>query len=361
MQERNKFKIATLTFHWATNYGAVLQAYALQKYLNKNGYQTELIDYQPFFVQMVSWIRCVLHGKWEMFDKELKISQFRKRELSLSPKRYYSFKQLKKCKDEYEVIICGSDQIWNTNFTLTGENKPTLSYFLGFAGEKTKRIAYAVSIGEDKVPEEYIDIVAPEVQRFSAIGVRENSAVPIMNQLGVEAQVVGDPTLLLGKEDYNKLIENMHYDSDDVFTYILHDGQYVAHQIDGTIREQYRAYSMKKNNNIGLYEWLYKIKNAKMVVTNSFHGTMLSLIYNTPFVTVPVEGSAMNNRIVTILDAVGLSERIVSNDNKLVISQVCNKLIDWDIVNEKLKILREEGERFLLRNISDQEKRKGMC
>lgn len=345
-------KIATITFHWATNYGAVLQAFALQKYLEKSGYEAEIIDYVPSRVKLLSYVTWIRRKKFGEFRKEKLIGKFRHAELKLSEKKYRSCKKLKSTSFDYDCIISGSDQLWNKNFTLNLDGgKPNLSYFLDFADEKTVKLAYAVSFGATHMPDEYYDRVKPFANAFQAISVREQTAIPIVEQMGRKAEIVCDPTLLLDRADYEKLIEKKRYQCGKVFCYILHENQYTAQKIAQEVKKIYRE-NEDRTARDDMYAWLYKIKNSEIVVTNSFHGTMLALIFNTPFIVVPVEGFDMNDRIKTILDVVHLENRIVSDTDADVLRSLCSEKIDWDQVNRSMAQYSRTGKDFLSSNLA---------
>lgn len=344
-------KIATITFHWATNYGAVLQAYALQKYLENSGYEAEIIDYVPFRIKLLSNITWIRHKKISEFKREKLIRKFRNAELNLSKKRYRSCKDLKSGDFEYDCIISGSDQIWNKNFTLNLDGKPNLSYFLDFIDKGTVKLAYAVSFGATFMPDEYYDCVKNFVNNFQAISVREQTAIPIIEKMGRKAEVVCDPTLLLARVDYEKLIEKKFYQSGKVFCYILHDNQNIAQRIAREVKIIYEENDEDLGKNDDIYAWLYKIKNSEIVITNSFHGTMFALIFNTPFIVVPVEGFDMNDRIKTILDVVHLEKRFISSVEADVLRSLCSETIDWEQVNQLMEQYSRLGKEFLLSNI----------
>ena len=348
-------KIATLTFHWATNYGAVLQAFALQRFLQKNGYETEIINYVPRRVKAIQRMQWIASRKFLEFRKERCIAAFRKRNLMVSEKLYPNNKSLYQCSNQYDAIICGSDQIWNTSFTSYAEGKTTLSYFLNFAGAHTKRIAYAVSFGTDKVPEDYIQAVKSEVEEFSAVSVRERTGLEIAKQIGTEAILVSDPTILLEKEEYERLIEKTDLKYGPVFSYIIHDNQSVAAENSNYVKARYQDEDQSCCPIFGMEEWLGRIRSAEMVVTNSFHGVMLSIIFNRPFIAVLIPGSGMNDRIRTVLERVGLSERCVETFDRNQLDRLCDENINWHTVNEKLDALRKASESFLLGSLTDRE------
>ncbi len=340
-------KIATITFHWATNYGAVLQAYALQKHLEKSGYDAEIIDYVPTRIDAIQKLLALKSLNTDFFSKERKISVFRKAELKLSKKRYRTNRSLFTCADSYDAVICGSDQVWNKAFTMGAEKKPTLSYFLNFAGKNTKKISYAASFGLEQLPESMAKIIKPELDSFHAVSVREESGKKILNGIDIDSTVVADPTLLLDAEDYCRLIDGKTTKTAPaVFSYILHSGQKTAESISGYVR---KALGESENNvsTYGIYDWLEFERNSKFIVTNSFHGTVFALIFHTPFVTVPVENSKMNGRIETLLKSVGLENRIVDTFDQSLLDRLLTTEIDWQEVDRRVDLLREGSFNFL--------------
>lgn len=343
-------KIGTITFHWASNYGAVLQAYALQQFLMKSGYQTEIIDYLPRRIILKQTIKMLLKHDIATFMKESNLKVFRKKELKFSSAKYWNQKELIKAFKNYQIIITGSDQIWNKGFTLGAEGKPTLSFFLKGAGDNIKRIAYAVSFGTESIDDKYKKITQNEIKKFHAISVREKTGLDILKNYQIEGELVCDPTLLLKKEDYEKLIKGHQYDIEKVFPYILHN-DFNTFQIARTVN---KIYEQKKDIFLykgGMYEWLYRIHTADIVVTNSFHGVMMSLIFNTPFLAVLIEGSGMNDRLLTILRQLDLESRIVTSTNEHDIEKICMNKIDWGKVNKNIDAIRKASIKYLLQQI----------
>lgn len=344
-------KIATITFHWAVNYGAVLQAFALQKYLLNNGYETEIINYTPTRMKLVMAIISLKKHDISFFIKERRIKSFRKKEMKLS-KKYSSNRKLKKCSNIYDAIIAGSDQIWNQSFTLGAEGKPTLSYFLNFANESTRRIAYAVSFGSPEVNNEYKSVVASEIEKFYSISVREISGKKIVNNFGKPSEVVCDPTLLLDAEVYSALAEKTkEIKKLRVFPYIINSSKELPQKISTYISGDQK---MNFKFNEGVYEWLETIKNAETVVTNSFHGVVFSIIFHKPFIATLIEGSGMNDRITTLLNFFSLEDRIIINYNEDLIDNLLKKEIDWNLVDKKLNELKNVGINFLNKSLGEQ-------
>lgn len=347
-------KIATLTFHWSENYGAVLQAYALQRHLQLEGYETEIINYIPLRVRFIQICLKLKSKNINEFVKLNKFNKFRKKNLVLSKSIFYTNRMLHKKCINYDSYICGSDQIWNESFLLTaeGKRKSTLSYYLDFVPEDKKRIAYAVSFGTEKLRTEIKLLVEPEIKKFQAISVREETGQKIMQEFSINAPLVVDPTLLLDKKEYDRIIEFPdNKNKYALFAYILHDKQKLAHQIKIYIYNQYFKNQGEKyydSEPIGIGEWLYNIKNTRFVLTNSFHGVVFSLIFNTPFIAIPVENSKMNDRIYTLLKTVNLTDRIVENFDKKQINKLIQKSdINWIYVNKTIQKDRNKSIEYL--------------
>lgn len=342
-------KIATITFHWAKNYGAVMQSFALQKYLIKKGYDSEIIDYIPLRISLIEFYLALKKWNINFFKKANRFKSFKKERLKKSKKTYFNNKSLLKCKNDYDAVICGSDQIWNQAFTMRAEAKVTLSYFLNFLGEKTKRISYAASFGSTEIPKEMSKIILPELEKFSAVSVREKGAVDILKEIGIVSQRTVDPTLLLDQEDYLQLLENKSFDYDcGITSYIINKGA-LAQQVNDYVIKKYSS-DFGKNNvieNCDVYEWIYRIKNSSFVVTNSFHGVVFSLIFNKPFLAVAIPRSGMNDRIETLLSTVDLLDRFIYEFDDIKIDSVIKTEIDWNVVNQKIKESRKISENFL--------------
>ncbi len=344
-------KIGIITFHWATNYGAVLQAFALQEYLKEKGHVVEIIDYKPSRVVYLRFIGNIRRLSFVEIVREFKINRFRKQYLNLSAERFKNSAALIKAGNDYDVFICGSDQIWNESFTLCAEGGPTLSYFIDFVKDDKPRIAYAASFGTDKLSPKVVELITPELRKFKSISVRENTGVEILRKINIESTLVLDPTLLLDSEVFKVLIAGVKTEKEyKLFSHIININQLTAENIRSFICENY--FKQEKNNQyagepIEVLEWLLCIREAQLVITNSYHGVIFSIIYHTPFIVVPVEGSNMNNRIATLLCGLGLENRIVDCVDKMKINLLREEQIKWSNVEAKLKVLRENSEKFL--------------
>lgn len=350
-------KIGTITFHWATNYGAVLQAFALQMYLEKRGYETEIINYIPINVKSRQVISNIKSVNINEILKEHRINKFRKRYLKLSTNTYFTNKQLSDCCLDYDLYICGSDQVWNEWFLLYSEKAPNLSYYLNFVKDGKHRISYATSFGTEKLTQKVSDLVKPELKKFKNIGLRERTGKDIVEKLGIKGTLVVDPTLLLDSQTYYELIQNIkikeHF---NFFSYILHENQKLASRISEYIFENFFDKSIEKKFNqqpIGVLEWLYYLNNSRFVLTNSFHGVVFSIIFHRPFIVVPVEGAKMNDRINTLLSLLNLESRIIAEFNEENIDNLIKEEINWEKVEVKLRQLKRYSEEFIVQSIEE--------
>lgn len=359
-------KVKIITFHWATNYGAVLQAYALQKFLSDAGHEVELIDYVPrrykqtflrCFGSLKPWCIGASLGK---YFKERKIKSFRKSYLHLTGS-YDTLEQLRNNPPEGDVFICGSDQIWNTSFMKYGEGKATTTYFLDFGGARPIRIAYAASFGCLTYPPEIEFIARPLLRDFQAISVREESGAAILKRMGFDkVSLMPDPALLLRGKDYERLLPSELSAKKDgkCFFYILHDKQHLIADVHlyfrDVLRENNASTGSIRFSAMGIEQWLSLIKSSKIVVTNSFHGIVFSILFKRRFIALLAEGShgGMNDRVVSLLSRLGLSSRILMTCDPLLIRRLLDDDIDWPQVDANVDGMRQQAALFLAENMN---------
>ncbi len=346
-------KIGIMTFHWATNYGAVMQAYALSEYLTRNGADVRIIDYYPYRLKTNKLnafrTRHLSHvpQRLRTVEKEKNIEAFRRKYLRRT-KYYSSNRKLQKENFAFDCFICGSDQIWNESFLSGGERKKTYSYLLNFAPANKIIASYAASFGVTKYKENLKKHLKKYLKRFDFVSVRENSGLDILNGIGINnACVVPDPTLLLKKSDYEKLLSENIYTEKYTFVYLLHGKMNNA--ADVIEYSQQQGNKTIKCGNVGIEDWLTRIYYAEHVITNSFHGIVFAIIFQKPFTAILIKGSGMNDRISTLLDTVGLTNQIYRGD-----TAVFNNKIDWDMVSHKLEQYREIGYDYIKNILSYQ-------
>ncbi len=360
-------KVGIATFQWSDNYGAVLQVYALQSYLEKKGHLVQIIDFRP--KPSVSVMKKILAKtpqgcirKWEAYYKEVLFENFRNKCLKRTSKTFSFVQELKSLADKYDLMITGSDQVWNPRWISQYEGLKEL-YFLSFAGKNTKRISYAASFGHAEtstMEKRWQKIIGENLEKFDAISVREASGVGIVRGLSgrTDAAHVVDPTLLLSRDDYNRLVGQANYSEAYAFSYILHgldrDVENVLQGLSDTLDLTILKCNIKKTGIHKCYTlpspvcWLNRIKNADFMVTNSFHGVVFCLIFHTPFIALLIEGEmgAMNARIVDLLKAVGL-EHWVFFTRDSVSQGLFQKERNWRKVDQKISLLRSNSIRFL--------------
>lgn len=344
-------KIGILTFHWATNYGAVLQAYALQQYLVEQGHDATIIDYRPARVILWQFAQRVRYARIREAFREVRIGEFRRTRLIVSQKTFHSNAGLRTNCCDYDVYICGSDQVWNESFVLHAEATPVYSYFLDFVPDDKARIAYATSFGADELTNDVSSGAQRELIKFLDVGVRENSGRAIVERMGLSARVVADPTILMTEDFYKGLLDQDCPSRSGAFHYILHDNQSLALAVREHIEK--RVFGQQpvgpyRTTTIRVPEWLSRIRNSEILVTNSFHGVVFALIFHTPFIALPVAGSNMNDRLYTLLGHVGLVDRIVERyDPESIESLICDH-VDWDSVDRALGSMRADARTFLI-------------
>ena len=346
-------KIGIITFHWGTNYGAILQAYCLQNYLESQGHSVIIINYQPKQYEF-SWVRFAVHPhNWKSISKQLinlkkekYLSHFRKQHLHVS-KRYYSVQDFGHDFDGYDVLISGSDQVLNPGFTLHGEKyKPSPAYWLGFGPKSITRIGYAVSFGREIYPQEAIKVASDWVNKFNIIGVREQSGLSILDSLGYDGKktIVPDPTILLGKSLFSSLNIDLNPKKEDyICVYMLRR----EIKLVGNIK-----YIDEAHQPLNMEQWLSTIINASGLVTNSYHGAIMSIFAHVPFVVILETGTGkgMNDRFYTLFKKIGVEDRIACSMEEAL--SILKQPVDFTQIDKSLESFKQEGVCFLLQSIA---------
>lgn len=361
-------KIGIITFHRAVNYGAVLQTYATQEFLKANNYDVEIIDYRDEILETPYKFLKLPRGGIKTKTKKIlndiiflkknnkkgkNFQKFIKSNLNLS-KMYNSIGELKENYPKYDIYITGSDQVWNTNIVGCLSD----AYTLNFGNDKIKRISYAASIGLSKIDNKYENEYKEKLKNIDFLSVREENAKLILNELidKKDIQVVLDPTLLLNKEFWSSKIDKLDKENEKyIFVYsVANNDEYrkianylsketglkIVHfektnKFDNVLKNAYTE---------GPFEFLNFIKNAEYVVTNSFHATVFSIIFNKKFFCVPFKTTS--SRITNLLEKMGISNRIV-----YTLEEFKNKKYDEEInyseVDKKLEEERKESINWL--------------
>lgn len=352
-KQNYQVKIGILTFHWATNYGAILQAFSLQEYLKKQGHDVEVINFKPKqydyrFIDYLIHPRSMLprfREDLKQIKKDKQLEVFRRNYLSLT-QRCYSLDDVKSIASDYNVLISGSDQILNPSFTLTGEKGPCSVYYLNFATEKQLKIGYSVSFGCTEYPQDALCYAKKWIASFDRIGVRESGGFGVLLQMEFKkmSALTPDPVVLYGDDVIKRLCSDDALNVNYIYSYMLHgtqlslNGASLGLSIVDETKQRQRT----------IETWLSSIKNASYVVTNSYHGTIVSLLLHKPLVVVLASGSlfGMNDRFTTLLNKLGLMNRISDNKEETTL-RILQNPIDWEEVDSRLRGFQKEGEEFL--------------
>lgn len=335
-------KIGILTFHWATNYGAVLQCYALQEYLKDQGHIVEIINYKPlkydfrFKYLRRPWLIKNLHKDLIAKKKEKKLMLFRDKMLAQT-KRYYSSNELYKINFNYDMVISGSDQVLNPSFTLHGEDHPTSVYYLE-PFHKSKCIGYAISFGCNEYPVDALSYSKQWIHNFDRIGIRENSGFSVLEQMGYKgySKIVPDPTILLGTRLFRDI--KMEYPNKTNYLCV-----YMLRKHIDLDREDI-IYVDDNNNPLSMEQWIGIIQKSKGLITNSYHGMIIAILNHVPFVAL-ADANHMNNRFETLLSKINMTDNMVSDISDY--KSILDRHIDWSNVDNKLAEYRKEGEDLL--------------
>ena len=288
-----KMKIGILTIHFPYNYGAMLQAYALDKYLKNEGYNSQLIDYKPYYIDQSYHFRweSIFHNPRLFLSRVLK-ALLRKNINRTSFENFYN--QMGACSvrniDEFDVLIVGSDQVWNPKVT----DYDTTYLLDKDLYKEVKKVSYASSIAIGTIDSRWEKELKKNLSDFDALSVREEENAMILSQiLNRKVDVVCDPTFLLADSQWRKMaVKPSEAPSDEyILVYRLQDNS----ELDSFVENQknrlnlpvvtihpfgdvyrYTDYAM---NEIGPAEFLWLIDHANVIVTNSFHGFAFSTIF----------------------------------------------------------------------------------
>lgn len=362
-------KVGVITYHHYYNYGTVLQAYALQSAIGRiDGCKAELIDYRAYEekklsrlqlmilrikrlpVYFVEWKRVRSLQKYAgvLSAKKPKFDDFFDHVFILSKETFHSYPELKEFHHNYDILVTGSDQTWSPKIGFFP------AFFLEFGPKRAWRIAYAPSIGVSKLSAEEAKYLNVHLQPFESISCRERLGTEVLNATvkGKHIQNVLDPTFLLTKDDWDKIAEAPKIQGDYILCYFIGHKTYyrdIAQQLSKEMglplyfipvswQDMGKGYNMVAD--AGPKEFLGLIRNARLVLTDSFHGTAFSINYHKSFYTfTKIEGgkSALDNsRLYDILSKLHLEDRLYDTAGHIQFSDV-----DY---TETDKILEQERE-----------------
>lgn len=369
-------KVAIVT-RYDDNYGACLQAAAMQYVLRKYEIQGEILRYTPLTERVeqnivlkiinrikkmgvLKVIKIALIKKY-IQRRKMAFQNFRKQKILITKHTFQNADEMTKVINQYDAFICGSDMIWCEEFF-----KLLNVYFLQFA-PRGKRIAYSPSFGREKLKEENKMIYSKLIKEIDFISCRENSGISIIKELsGKNATHTVDPTLLLTKNEWmsimskdNEVKGNMNYLLKYMFTELTENGKDFIKEICQTANIKMRTipstrfeYKEEEKNNMvghGPFEFLSMYKHSRFIVTNTFHGLVFALIFEKPFLVFKREDSGVwakyDERLVSLLKELDLLDRYVSQNSKFKEEWLT---LDYTKVNVKINCWREDSEKYLI-------------
>lgn len=375
-------KVGLFTYHFSDNYGALYQAYAIRKWFANRGLEAEFVNYHPTYVEeggpldrpwlpslwrknaTILYMR-LAYSRRRIFGDRLqqaKFESFRREVLGVTGRRLRQPEDLAPEMEQYDMLVCGSDQIWNPSI----QRGLDPVYFLDIPGaERLHKVAYAPSFGRTRIEPAYRTQLHRLVSGLHGISVREATGLNILETAGIaceRALVVPDPTVLLG--EFDGLLDSGLYGcpepEDSVFCYALRTDETIrevaeeaAHLIGGPLSAPRSAHQRWRDIGVGIapgpVEWLQALARARMVVSNSFHGVALSLVLNRPFIAVELPGrrAGMNARVQNLLTIAGLTDRILGNAKPASVRALLDTPIDWEAANARLAAVRAEAEAYL--------------
>lgn len=366
-------KVAIITLNNYLNYGNRLQNYALQNFLknlNTNIY-LETVWYEKLKLKLAEKLTRYVNIRDFIFNKNGFREFINSGKYIYEIIREYNFKKFNdkyinsvfdyKIKDDlndrYDYFIVGSDQIWNPNYSdLKNE-------FLQFA-DRNKRVAYAASFGVSEIPDDKVEIVKKGLEGIDCISVREQVGAKIVKDLtGRDVPVLVDPTLLLTVEEWEKVMERPVWYRDEKYILVYFLSK-LPDKIKKDIQNLAEKYKLKivdlmDKENIDYYcsppsEFLYLIKNCSLIYTDSFHGTVFSILNKIPFVTCSREGGInMDSRIDTLLSMFNLQSRKISKENNYEIANPME--IEYPDVEAILNRERQRSKEFLCKALKIKE------
>lgn len=359
-------KTAVITFHSAHNYGATLQTWALQKTLKKLGTDPCVIHYHPQVIDRlyeVPKLDTVKKRRQYLFRKRVRE---RRKQLKLRYSKYNAFLQenldmagdyttydeLLANPPKADCYIAGSDQIWNPDHTDGADP----AYLLKFLPESARRVAYAASVGRERFPARYEAEYEDGIRSFAAVSVREVTAkAAVEKAYGREVPVVLDPTMLLTKAEYEEIKVPAKRKEKYILVYMMENNRALvalANRISAVTglpviqRKPGRIFRSELptffTDTPG--EFLGELEKAEYIITNSFHGTVFSIIYEKPFIS--MLHSETGSRISDLLESVGLEEHLLRPKQRFS-SMEQFAIRDVAALRRRIAELRNESMQFL--------------
>lgn len=352
-------KVGILTFHRAINYGAVLQAWALQTFLQSKGYETSIIDYRckPIennykifslhkilnipFLSSIKYLLSNLYHYYDILNRTKSFERF--------IKNYLNLKSVDEIKN-LDAIITGSDQVWNPYLTEGMDNY----YFLNIPElADKKKIAYAVSGEKNYFSDNYIKQITPAIAKIHDVSVRESNLKDVLKLKKVSVCV--DPTFLLTNKEWSCIGNERLIEKNYIFLFeVVHSpmSKLIANKLSEKYSVQivflYSSFKFLKSNSnikspVGPEEFVSLIRHARFIVTTSFHGMVISMLLRKQFILAP---TTHMNRQQSLLRQMGMENRIVKSLHEL------GKLEDIQYTDDMFVQFAKSSQNFLLSSLN---------
>ena len=354
-------RVGIMTYHNAYSYGAHLQAYALQEAIRSLGHDARVIDYKGvgFDAPRKKDLFPFLRRPWRLPDA---INQYRTKKGFLAfakwqhrTAHYSSYQDLMQNPPDFDAYVCGSDQVWQPK-TLSDGRAIQDEFFLSFVKNGGQKIAYAPSFGT-MPDDDFICNITPYVRQFDHISVREESMVGIVKGIvGLDVPSVCDPTILLGREGFEKMLPKTKTHV-GAFFYPLALNLPRDKEICRSLAARFGHLEIVSRNRPLWFvggnvapspiEWMQMIRDAEFVLTNSFHGTAFAILFHKPFMTLSWIKDAQNIRVKHLLDRLGLADRFFDGGSIKSFETAASAAIDWGAVDAKIFAWRGKSQEFL--------------
>lgn len=352
-------KVGILTLYYKTyNFGAQLQAYALQKTIERLGYKCEQIRFK--------WCREETIEGYEnaSVDQEL----FEDFSMSVPHSlKVYDADNIYDCIDDYDVFVCGSDQVWGVERSMPPYKLPFMT--MSFVPEDKVKIAYAVSLGGAAAPNKIEEVLKATLGKMDAVSVREKTAVPYIERIsGKDVVNVLDPVMLLQREELEKIAGKKKDRNPYIFYYTVgadSNLELLVKKISQDKGMEIEKAGYISGNKIGPQDFVRLIRDAEYIITDSFHATVLSILFHKQFLVTPVDRisteRSRNIRLIDLLELFGLQNRFVTSNayGASGIKKVLRLLetpINYNTADKKLLKQRRNSIEFLMRNLKIEKK-----
>lgn len=359
-------KISIITLQNISNYGSVLQAYATQVYFMERGFEVEFVDYwrenmidRNIAKNLIETKQLKFKNIWgkNKYLKELAtvllemkirnrakvFRKFVKEHLNITPEQYISISELRSNPPVADYYCAGSDQVWNSEWN----GKFDEAFYLQYGSQGIKRFSFSSSFGVENIPRGESVKVKKILEEFNIITVRESSAVTLLDKLGIKADCILDPTLLIEKKQWKTVINSdIKKNGKYILVYQLNNNVKFDEIVEKAAEElscKVIRIEYKKTNKYGAHiilpditDWVSYFYFAEYIITDSFHATAFSINFEKKFVNILPD--KYGTRILSILEKVNLEERKIDDASQI---NVLDKSIDYTNVKKKLENARK--------------------